>query len=225
MALGKEREGGNYISFKPSIGMLTIKSDKSDPEAKPRTYTDQRTKEDVTVYERRAPDIDGYVVGVQVDTSGDYGSQLKIVIRDAGTPDYTLPIPLNKSWGTKIAEALPNVKLDEKIYIKAFGDFVSPEGKDVPAGLSLRQNGERVPSHFNYKEGDKWVRKEGFPEYPASDTIPDKAKNPAKYTKFWADYYFSVEEFLIDWFEKNMTIEYTAPVKDTEEVEAEEVAF
>jgi hypothetical protein len=224
MAIGKEKEGGNYISFKPSIGRLAIKSDKSDPQAKPRTYTDQRTKEEVTVYERRTPSIDGYIVGVQVDTSGEYGSQLKITIRDAGVPDYTLPIPLNKLWGTKIAEALPNVKLDEKIYINAYGDFTSADGKEVQAGLSLKQNGERVLSYFNYKDGDTWVRKDGFPEYPAADKIPDKAKNPAKYTKFWTDYYFTVEEFLIDWFEKNMTIEYVAPVAE-ETVEAEDVGF
>ena len=224
MALGKEREGGNYISFKPSIGRLAIKSDKSDPEAKPRTYKNSQTNEEVTVYEQRIPWISGKIVGLSVDTTGDYGSQLKLVLRD-GDDDYTLPIPLNKGWGTKVAEIIPSLKLDEEALFTAYGDFTTDDGKEVQAGLSVKQNGERVLSHFNYKEGDKWVRKEGFPEYPASDTIPDKTKNKAKYTKFWADYYFSVEEFLIDWFEKNMTIEYTAPVKDTEEVEAEEVAF
>lgn len=223
MSLGKEKEGGNYIAFKPSIGRLTIKSDKSDPEAKPRTYTDQKTKEDVTVYEQRYQYITGKVVGVQIDTTGDYGSQLKITLRDGDT-DYTLPVPLNKSWGTKVAEALPNVKLDEDVTITAYADFVSTDSKEVQAGLSLKQNGVRILSAFNYREGDTWVRKEGFPEYPATDTIPDKAKNPAKYTKFWGDYYFTVEEFMIDWYEKNLTIEYVPSVK-TETVESDEVPF
>lgn len=222
MALGKEKEGGNYITFKPSIGRLTIKSDQGDPEAKPRTYKDSNTKQDVTVYEQRFQFITGKVVGVKVDTTGEYGSQLKIVIRD-GETDYTLPVPLNKSWGTKVAEAIPNVKLDEDVAVTAYGDFTSPDGKDVQAGLSLKQGGERVTSHFNYKENDAWVRAEGFPEYPQADTIPNKEKNPAKYTKFWGDYYFTVEEFLIDWFEKNMTIEYVAPVKA--EVVTQDVPF
>jgi len=222
MALGKEKEGGNYITFKPSIGRLTIKSDQGDPEAKPRTYKDSKTNQDVTVYEQRYQYITGKVVGVEVDTTGEYGSQLKIVLRDGDT-DYTLPVPLNKSWGTKVAEAMPNVKLDEDVTITAYEDFTTADGKEVQAGLSLKQNGVRVTSHFNYKDGDTWVRAEGFPEYPQADTIPNKEKNPAKYTKFWGDYYFTVEEFLIDWFEKNMNIEYVAPVKD--EVVSEEVPF
>lgn len=221
MALGKEKEGGNYITFKPSIGRLTIKSDQGDPEAKPRTYKDSKTNQDVTVYEQRYQYITGKVVGVEVDTTGEYGSQLKIVLRD-GETDYTLPVPLNKSWGTKVAEAMPNVNLDEDVTITAYADFVS-DGKDVQAGLSLKQGGERVTSHFNYKENDVWVRAEDFPEYPQADTIPNKEKNPAKYTKFWGDYYFTVEEFLIEWFEKNMTIEYVAPVKA--EVVTEDVPF
>lgn len=222
MALGKEKEGGNYITFKPSIGRLTIKSDQGDPEAKPRTYKDSKTNQDVTVYEQRYQYITGKVVGVDVDTTGEYGSQLKIVLRDGDT-DYTLPVPLNKSWGTKVAEAMPNVKLDEDVTITAYEDFATADGKEVQAGLSLKQNGVRVTSHFNYKDGDTWVRAEGFPEYPQADTIPNKEKNPAKYTKFWGDYYFTVEEFLIDWFEKNMNIEYVAPVKA--EVVSEEVPF
>lgn len=222
MALGKEKEGGNYITFKPSIGRLTIKSDQGDPEAKPRTYKDSKTNQDVTVYEQRYQYITGKVVGVDVDTTGEYGSQLKIVLRDGDT-DYTLPVPLNKSWGTKVAEAMPNVKLDEDVTITAYEDFATADGKEVQAGLSLKQNGVRVTSHFNYKDGDTWVRAEGFPEYPQADTIPNKEKNPAKYTKFWGDYYFTVEEFLIDWFEKNMNIEYVAPVEA--EVVSEEVPF
>lgn len=224
MALGKEKEGGNYITFKPSIGRLTIKSDQSDPEAKPRTYTDQKTKQDVTVYEQRYQFISGKVVGVEVDTTGDYGSQLKITLRD-GETDYTLPVPLNKSWGTKVAEALPNVKLDEEVLITAYGDFTSSDGKEVQAGLSVKQNGQPVYSHFNYQVDGKWTRKDGFPEYPAADTIPNKEKNPAKYTKFWSDYYFTVEEFLIDWFEKNMTIEYVPLTKTETAEEAVEVPF
>lgn len=224
MALRKEKEGGNYISFKPSIGRLAIKSDQGDTEAEPRTYKNSQTGEDVTVYEKRFQYISGKVVGVSVDTSGDYGSQLKITLRDGDT-DYTLPVPLNKSWGTKVAEAMPNVKLDEEVLFTAYEDFTTNDGKEVQAGLSVKQNGERVFSHFNVKNGDKWERKEGFPEYPAADTIPDKAKNKAKYTKFWQDYYFSVEEFLIDWFEKNMTIEYVAPVVEEKEEDTEEVPF
>jgi len=224
MALGKEKDGGKYISFKPSIGRLAIKSEQSDPEAKPRTYKDSKTNEDVTVYEQRYQFISGKIVGLSIDTAGDYGSQMKLVIRD-GDDDYTLPIPLNKGWGTKVAEVIPNIKLDKEVLFTAYSDFTTDDGKEVMAGISVKQGGERVLSAFNFKQNDEWVRAEGFPAYPSSDSIPDKTKNKAKYTKFWNDYYFSVEEFLIDWFTKNLTIEYTAPVREAVEEDAENIPF
>jgi hypothetical protein len=223
MALGKEKEGGNYISFKPSIGRLTIKSEQSNPEAKPRTYKDSKTNEDVTVYEQRFQYISGKIVGLEVDTAGEYGAQLKITIRDDGD-DYTFPVALNKSWGTKVAEAVAGAKLDEPLLFTAYGDFTTTEGKEIQAGVSVRQNDIKLGSHFNEKVGDTWTIKENYPAFPDTDKIPDKAKNPAKYTKFWADHYFTISEFLADWFEKNMTIEYT-PVAKAEPVEAEEIGF
>lgn len=224
MALGKEKEGGNYISFKPSIGRLTIKSDSSDPEAKPRTYKDSKTNEDVTVYEQRFRSVSGKIVGLSVDTSGEYGAQLKIVIRD-GETDYTFPVALNKSWGTKVAEAVAGAKLDEEVLFIAYEDFTTADGKDMQAGVSVKQNGERLGSHFQMKDGDKWVTKENYPVFPTADIIPDKTKNPAKYTKFWSDHYFTISEFLADWYTKNLTIEYVAPVKEEKEDEAEVVPF
>lgn len=223
MALGKEKEGGNYISFKPSIGRLTIKSEQGDPEAKPRTYKDSKTNEDITVYEQRFQYISGKVVGLEVDTAGEYGAQLKITIRDDGD-DYTFPVALNKSWGTKVAEAVAGAKLDEPILFTAYGDFTTPDGKEVQAGVSVRQNDVKLGSFFNEKVGDTWTIKHGYPAFPDADKIPDKTKNPAKYTKFWSDHYFTISEFLADWFEKNMTIEYT-PVAKAEPVEAEEIDF
>lgn len=228
MALGKEKEGGNYISFKPSIGRLAIKSDASDPEAKPRTYKDSKTNEDVTVYEQRYQYISGKIVGLEVDTAGDYGAQLKVVIRDeslAGNPtDYIFPVALNKSWGTKVAEAIAGAKLDEEVLFTAYGDFTTDDGKEVQAGVSVKQGGEKLGSHFNVKVDDKWELRENYPAFPAADTIPDKTKNPAKYTKFWSDHYFTISEFLADWYTKNLTIEYV-PVTKEEKVEAEDVDF
>lgn len=180
--------------------MFAIKSDKTDPEAEPRTYIDPKTKQEVTVYEKRVPYIDGYIVGLEVDTTGEYGSQLKITLRDAGVPDYTVPIPLNKSYGVKVAETIPNIKIAEKVTLTAYGDF-SIDGKEVKAGISVRQGEEKIGSYFNVKEGDKWVTKDNYPANPSGEA-PDKLKNPAKYTKFWADYFYSVEEYLVDYFQK-----------------------
>jgi len=222
MALEESKDGGNYISFKPSIGKLTIKSDQSDTKARPRTYKDSKTEQDVTVYEQHYKSIEGKVVGIEVDTSGDYGSQLKLTIRD-GIIDYVLPLPLNKGWGTKIAEAVPNIKLEDDIYINAYGDFTSDDGKEVKAGISLKQNGETVKSKFkSWNDADKkFDLSDGYPEVD-QDAIPgDNA--PAKKTKFWQDYFFSVGEFLEEYLTKNHTLE-VAPL-EMKSVDPEEEAF
>ena len=188
MALGKEKDGGTYLVFKPSIGRLTIKSDSSDPEAKPRTYKDSKTNEEKTVYEQRYQTVSGKIVGLVVDTSGEYGSQLKVTVRD-GETDLVVPLALNKSWGTKAAESLASVKLDEPVLFTAYGDFTTDDGKEVQAGLSVKQNGVPVRSAFNYKnDAGEWVRAECYPAYPSAVSIPDKTNIKSKYTKFWSDY-------------------------------------
>ena len=223
MALGQVKEGGNYITFKPSIGLLTIKSDSSDPEARPRTYKDPKTEQDVTVYEKQYKSLEGRVVGIEVDTTGDYGSQLKLTVRDDSV-DYIMPLPLNKGWGTKIAESVPNIKLDQDVYINAYGDFTADNGKEVQAGISLKQNGERVDSKFkSWSEADGFTYSEGFPEVNQDDIPGDNA--PAKKTKFWLDYYFSVGEFLENYINDNHALEVVPAVEDMKSVNPDEPAF
>jgi len=223
MALEQPKEGGNYITFKPSIGLLTIKSDQNDSEARPRTYKDSKTEQEMVVYERQYKSLEGRVVGIEVDTTGDYGSQVKLTIRD-GLTDYIFPLPLNKGWGTKIVEAIPNIKLDEDVFISAYGDFVADNGKEVQAGVSLKQGGVRVDSKFkSWSEEDGFTYSEGFPEVD-QDAIPgDNA--PAKKTKFWSDYFFSVGEFLENYINENHKLEVVPIEEDMTSVNPDEPAF
>jgi len=222
MALNKPSEGRTFVSFKPSIGMLAIKSDESNPEAEARTYEDPKTKEKKTVHELRYKSLNGKLVGVEVDTSGDYGPQLKLTLRD--DQDVVFALPLDKGWGQKIAESVPNIELDEEIYINAYPDFTAPDGNEVKAGVSLKQGGVKVESKFKtWTEKDGWKTFEGFPEVDQA-SIPDKSKDKLKSTKFWNDHNYAVMEFLTDYMQKNHLMEVT-PAEPKVEVEPEEVPF
>lgn len=215
MSLNKPTEGRTFVSFKPSIGMLAIKSDESNPEAKPRTYKDSKTDEEKTVFELRYKSLNGYLVGSEVDTSGDYGPQLKLTIRD--DEDVVFALPLDKGWGQKIAEAVPNIDKDKELFITAYGDFTTNDGAEVKAGVSLKQNGEKVPSKFKtYEEGKGWTTFEGYPKVDQA-AIPDKSKNKVKFTKFWNDYNFEVMDFLSEYLEKNHTFDVKPKEETTEE--------
>jgi hypothetical protein len=220
MALNKPTEGRTFVSFKPSIGMLAIKSDENDVEAKPRTYKDPQSGEEKTVYERQYKSLDGKIVGIEVDTAGDYGPQLKLTIRD--TEDVVFAVPLDKGWGQKIAEAVPNINLDETVYITAYGDFTTEDGSEVKAGVSIKQNGEKVPSKFKSYDADKkeWSNFEGYPEVD-KEAMPEKTQK-VKWTKFWSDYNYAVTDFLSEYLQKNHTLEVT-PAEPVEEAEPEEV--
>jgi hypothetical protein len=218
MSLEKPQAGRTFVSFKPSIGMLAVKSDQSNPEAEPRTYKDPKTDEEKTVYEVRYKSLSGKIVGVEVDTSGDYGAQLKLTIRDG--EDVVFAVPLDKGWGQKIAEALPNVNLDQEVYIVAYGDFTPEDGKEVKAGVSLKQNGERVDSKFKTYADGEWTTHEGYPAVDQA-SIPPKTPKP-KYTKFWQDYNFEVTEFLADYLQKNHAFDVLPP---EEKPDPEEVPF
>jgi hypothetical protein len=225
MSLNKPTEGRTFVSFKPSIGMLAIKSDESNPEAKPRTYKDPKTDEEKTVYELRYESLNGKLVGSEVDTTGDYGPQLKLTIRD--DEDVVFALPLDKGWGQKIAEAVPNIDLKKEVYINAYPDFTASDGSEVKAGVSLKQNGQKVPSKFKtYDETKKeWQTHEGFPEVD-QDSIPDKVKEKIKSTKFWGDYNYEVMEFLSGYMTKNHTMAVLPPEPEAEaEAEAEEAPF
>lgn len=223
MALEKPKTGGNYVGFKASIGLLTIKSDQNDSEAKPRTYKDQKTEQDVTVYEKQFQSLSGKLVGIEVDTAGDYGTQIKLTVRD--DEDYILSVPVGKSWGQKICEAIPNINLEEDVFFNAYGDFEA-DGKEVQAGVSLKQNGERVDSKFKSydTETKKFTISDGFPEVD-QDAIPSKT-NKAKYTKFWQDYFFTVGEFLADYVTANNLLEVTeAEVFPEDDINPDDVPF
>jgi len=226
MSLNKPTEGRTFVSFKPSIGMLTVKSDESNPEAIPRTYEDPKTKEKKTVYEIRYKSLNGKIVGSEVDTTGDYGPQLKLTIRD--DEDVVFALPLDKSWGQKIAETVPNIDLKKEVYINAYPDFTAADGTEVKAGVSIKQNGEKVLSKFKTYDETKgeWKTHGGFPEVDQS-AIPDKVKEKIKSTKFWNDYNYEVMEFLSEYMTKNHTMEVLPPTPQTEggETEAEEVPF
>ena len=217
MSLNKPTEGRTFVSFKPSIGMLAIKSDESNPDAKPRTYKDPKTDEEKTVYELRYKSLNGKLVGVEVDTSGDYGPQLKLTIRD--DEDVVFALPLDKGWGQKIAEAVPNIKLDEDVYITAYGDFTTADGAEVKAGVSIKQGGEKVPSKFKtWTEKDGWKTFEGYPEVDQA-AIPEKT-NKLKSQKFWGDYNYTVMEFLSEYMAKNhvMEVKPAEPKPEPEEI-------
>ena len=219
MSLEKPQAGRTFASFKPSIGMLAVKSDESNPEAEPRTYKNPKTDAEETVYEVRYKSLSGKVAGVEVDTAGEYGPQLKITVRDG--EDVVFAVPLDKGWGQKIAEAVPNIKMDQEVFIVAYGDFTTPDGAEVKAGVSLKQNGEKVPSKFKtYTEGKGWKVTDGYPEVDQA-AIPDKT-NKVKFTKFWSDYNYEVMDFLSEYLKKNHSMEVTAPEP---EAEPEEVPF
>ena len=214
MALGKPKKRGNYLGFKAGIGLFAIKSDQSDPEARPRTYKDTKTEQDVTVYEKQFQDISGKLVGIEVDTEGDYGTQVKLTIRDG--EDYILSVPVGKSWGQKICEAIPNINLEEDVLFEAYGDYVSRKtGKDVKAGVALTQNKERVESKFKSYDTETKVftYSEGFPEVD-NDKKPEPSQK-TKWTKFWGDYFFTVGEFLETYITANNLLEVAvAPVEE-----------
>ena len=175
-----------------------------------------KTEEEKTVYELQYKSLSGKLVGVKIDTTGDYGTQMKLTIRDG--EDFIFAVPLNNGWGQKIAEAIPNINTDEDVFFNAYGDFTTDDNKEVKAGVSMKQNGEKVQSHFNkYDEKKKvWNTTNDFPEI-VQDDIPAKT-NKAKYTKFWQDHFFTIGEFLAEYIEKNYSMEVVpAPIPDPEE--------
>ena len=120
MAL-EEKEFKTYVSFKAGIGSLTVKSTEDDPKAKPRTYIDTQSGEEKTVYEKRFKSLTGIVAGIEVDTTGDYGTQVKLTIRD--DEDYVFSVPLKTGWGPKNCWSITKSWFKRRSYIFSLWRF------------------------------------------------------------------------------------------------------
>lgn len=134
--------------------------------------------------------ITGKIENIFYKEDAQYGNSFEVVISD-GIDKYQLSFTEDSRFWFDFMKKLPNIDLSQNVKITAY-DFVNKEGKKV-AGISVEQNGTKILSFYEKKNGEKWELLHGF---PTSDGINFKDKDELKI------YFIKVKKFLREEFSR-----------------------
>lgn len=192
----KIKKNGERVSF-------VLKTEKEDPRAVPRPYTNPKTKEDGTAYELVFPALNGIISNIYLSEKLlDDGTRLKSLnIKLGEDEDGTEQIATmceDDRFASDFLAKLPNIDLESGVRLSPF-DF-QPEKGGRKVGLTVQQEDEgrmtKRKSFFVEEVLDgtttKYNNLHGYPEA----TDEDK--------KDWPFYYKKVNKFLIKYAEQNI---------------------
>ena len=190
------QKSADYYTIKE--GTFRLKSTKDDPEAKARPYTNPKTKESGTAYERVFKALYGVIEDVSFrETSLPDGTVLRSINIDLGEDDNGTSVmvstPQDSRFASDFLKKLPNIDLTKEVRLMPY-DF---EPKEGPRQVGLAVNHADPEGNFTIKVMDFFTKMEekngektytnlhGFPEA----TDEDKSD--------WPFYFKKVNKFLI----------------------------
>lgn len=200
------KEKGLFYTIKE--GSFRLKSHKDDPEARPREYTNPKTKTQGIAYERVFDALYGTIKNVEFrETSLEDGTVLRSMNIYLGKDDDSgldmyVSLPQDSRFTADFLKKLPNIDLTKDIRLKPY-DFEPKEGPRK-VGLAVDHR-DAVTGEFKEKVRDffleakqdskgKWTFKNlhGLPEATAEDKSD------------WPFYFKKVNKFLKKYAEDNI---------------------
>jgi hypothetical protein len=211
MGLKNTRPEGKYVTIHD--GSLRVRAEENQEGAIARTYEEEKEKGvkiKRTVWEFDYTELGGTVTKIDLK-EGKFGRTINIHIGDGGDK-YILSTATKNKYGSCMLKKLPNIDFTKSILFKPY-DFTSDEGKEL-RGVTILQDDVKIDGAFWDPEAKKSLL--GLPEV-------DEAKRPersqkTKWENFWKAYFAEVEEFLVDYAEKNV-LDKIPEVKKMETIE------
>jgi len=193
-----------YYSIKDAS--FRLKTDKEDPEAIRREYTNPKTGEEGVAYERAFKALYGVISDVSFHENAlKDGTVLRSLNISLGEDDngvsQIVSIPVDSRFATDFMKRLPNIKLSEEVRLMPY-DFEPKEGARQ-VGISIMHKDsadnftEKVENTFFTKmeeiDGKKvYTNLHGFPEATEEDASD------------WAFYFKGVNKFLVKYTKENI---------------------
>lgn len=145
-----------------------------------------------------------------VDTAdGRSFTSMNIGLTSKTGKEVVLSIPVNSSYADNLMKALPAINLEKPVTLSPY-NFLNEGGK-VVSGLSIKQNGAKVFSHYNDfdPETKKSTPKNGFPGMGKTHEEVN-AMTPDRKKLFWKNYFAEASIFLKEETEKNIVPKFDA---------------
>jgi len=149
----------NTTYLRISGGKIWLKTNESNPQAVKRI-----TKKGETVFEQPFTSLSGVISKMYINESIEYGDTLVLSVLAGEATRYSLPIPINSNTFKSFVNLLPNVNIKEPLTISTW--IRSIENDKTLAGVSISQNGKKVPPYFKTfdKETSQFIYKGGYPK-------------------------------------------------------------
>jgi len=213
MGLHTQEERGGRLLYILADGKLREKVDEGTPGAKLRIVLNDDGSEKARKWELMYPGITGIITSIG-QYIGDYGTSLNVRMKDENDEEYTVSLKENSPYGEGFMHKLPKIDLTKEVSLSGYASFEDKEGRKVPAGLTVEQDGVKLKSFFTWKDGEDWKSVEGFP-------LPDK-KTKERGGDLWKMYYDNVRVWMIDYLETNGFIEAPQITEATTEKKADD---
>lgn len=208
----KERTGGRLL-YILADGKLREKVDEGTEGAKLRIVLNDNGTEKARKWELMYPGITGTIISVG-QYIGDYGTSLNVHMKDENDEEYTVSLKADSFFGESFMHKLPKIDLTKEVSLSGYASFEDKDGRKVPAGLTVEQDGVKLKSFFSWKDGEEWKNIEGFP-------LPDK-KTKERGGDLWNMYYDNVRVWIIDYLETNGFIQAPQIAEATTEKKADD---
>lgn len=212
MVFRAEKQEQKAVFYTVKEGTFRLKSNKDDPEAQRREYTNPKTKEDGVAYERVFKALYGQITDVSFrENALDDGTVLRSININLGEDDdgvaQIVSMPIDSRFTADFLKRLPKVRLDEEVRLMPY-DFEKDGPRQV--GISIAHKNadteeftEKVDANFftkvEEKDGQKvYTNLHGFPEATDEDASD------------WPFYFKKVEKFLINYTKENIIPQFTA---------------
>lgn len=189
----EERTGGRLL-YILADGHLREQVDEGTLGAKLRVVLNDDGSEKARKWELIYPGITGTIASIG-QYIGDYGTNINVSMKDENDEEYTVSLKANSPYGESFMHKLPRIDLTKEVSLSGYESFADKDGRKVPAGLTVEQDGVKLKSFFTWKDGDEWKNVEGYP-------LPDK-KTKERGGELWKMHFDNVRVWMIDYLETN----------------------
>lgn len=183
MALQEKSESNKTFATIISDGSIRVRVEEGTQGAVQREYETADGKKGLK-FEKVYKSINGKIESIKFKDT-DFGQFIDIEI-----DDVILSLNTNGSFATDLMKKLPKVDLTKEVDLYPYS-FLGDNGKNMK-GITVRQDGEKVTSHF--WDGEK-----------STNGIPEMEKNDRKISKDeWKIFFLNEKMFLIKFLEENV---------------------
>lgn len=198
MALTQTVGESNVLYLSIAQGNLVQKSDKDNPEARKRTWTDDdgNEKHKWEIWHRN---LTGRITDLKIK-DGKFGKELLITIQ-SGEDKAVVQVSVNSDYFTDFAQRLPSVDLTKDVVINPY-DIENEGDKRNSRGISIKQNGESVKNYYFDYENKKSIN--GIPSVSEEEREDMESDD-------WKVHFIKVNKFLRNQVEKIEIPNYTPP--------------